>query len=284
MSDFLLRMATGSAARSAAAQAQLPLEQIIHQAQLAAPAPELNLSAECFDVIAEVKKRSPSAGVLSKTPVDVVARASAYARHGAAAVSVLTEPEQFHGSLQDMRAAADALNPLGVPVMRKDFLVDAYQVYEARAAGAGGVLLILGMLDDDTLLSMLAAAHKVGMFVLLEAFDRAELARAAALPPTAPNVLLGLNTRDLRTLAVDTARLADCAPQFPARYPRVAESGLSDASDASRVVGLGYQLALVGSALMREHTPGELLREMIRAGRDAAMAERSASPGRAPAG
>ncbi len=279
MSDFLARMAASSAARSRAAQVQVPLEQMIHQAQLAPPAPELSLSAEGFDVIAEVKKRSPSAGVLSESPVDVVARASAYAQHGAAAVSVLTEPEQFHGDLQDMRDAAAALAPLSVPVMRKDFLVDAYQVYEARAGGAGGVLLILGMLDDDTLLSMLAAAQRVGMFVLLEAFDQAELARAAALPPTAPDVLLGLNTRDLRTLAVDTERLADCAPQFPTRYPRVAESGLNDQADATRVVALGYQLALVGSALMRELAPGELLAQMIRAGRDAAMAGRSAVRG-----
>ena len=194
------------------------------------PAPPLRLSAAGFDVIAELKLRSPAAGVLRDSAHDWLGRISAYARGGAAAVSVLTEPSRFDGSLQHLREAAAALAPLGVPAMRKDFIVDPYQVLEARAAGAGGVLIILRMLPRARLAELLEVAADHGLFVLLEAFDAADLELAGELldarpageaPPShAPPsrglppqdaYLVGVNCRDLQSLEVVPERFAQLA-------------------------------------------------------------------------
>ena len=156
--------------------------------------------------------------------------------------------------------------------MRKDFLVSPLQVAEARLAGAGGVLLIVRMLSGDTLREMRDLALDMGMFVLLEAFDSEDLARASALlgPSPRPDQLVGINTRDLRTLDVDPGRLGRLAEGCPSCVPSVAESGLSSPEDAARAATLGYGLALVGSALMRSPSPGLLVRQMRDAGRRAA--------------
>src|SRR5690606_28046720 len=156
--------------------------------------------------------------------------------------------------------------------MRKDFLVSPRQVLEARAAGAGGVLLIVAMLDDAALGEMLAAAREQGLFVLLEAFDEPDLERAAALlaggtTPGDALVLVGVNSRDLRTLAVDPERLARLAPRLPAGIAAVAESGLHTPADAATAAALGYRLALVGTALMRAADPARLAADMLAAGR-----------------
>lgn len=264
--NFLSHMAADSAARAPAPGAEAAL---LTACRATPPAPPLRLSG--FDLVAEIKRHSPAEGAL-QADTDVGARAAAYAGAGAAAVSVLTEPTRFGGSLGDLAAAASALAPLGVPAMRKDFLVDPRQVLEARAAGAGGVLLIVAMLDDAALGEMLAAAREQGLFVLLEAFDEPDLERAAALlaggatPGDAP-VLVGVNTRDLRTLAVDPERLARLAPHLPAGIAAVAESGLHTPADAAAAAALGYRLALVGTALMRAADPERLAADMLAAGR-----------------
>lgn len=272
MSDFLTRMANSSAARARAARA-VESETALLARALASPAPvALTLAARGFDLIAEVKRRAPSAGVLAREgdagPAGAAARARTYERSGAAIVSVLTEPDSFAGSLADLAAVATAVH---VPVLRKDFLVDPYQVLEARAAGASGVLLIVRMLDDGRLADLLDAAARCELFVLLEAFDSDDLARAStafeSARTTRLSLLIGLNTRDLATLATDPDRLQRLRDRFPAGSTTVAESGLCTGSDAQEAARMGYRLALVGSALMRAADPAALVAELLAAGR-----------------
>ena len=225
-----------------------------------------------FDVIAELKLRSPAAGVLGDENGDWLGRIAAYARGGAAAVSVLTEPSRFDGSIEHLREAAIALAPLGVPAMRKDFLVASYQVLEARAAGAGGVLVILRMLPRARIEELLDVAAEQGLFVLLEAFDAADLESARDFAarrrmPRAAGILVGINSRDLQTLKVRPERFAALAPKLPAGLPAVAESGVATAADARQMQQLGYGAALIGTALMAEADPSRLLREIFAATR-----------------
>ena len=227
------------------------LDALERRARQTPPAPPLRLSAAGFDVIAELKLRSPAAGVLRDSAHDWLGRISAYARGGAAAVSVLTEPSRFDGSLQHLREAAAALAPLGVPAMRKDFIVDPYQVLEARAAGAGGVLIILRMLPRARLAELLEVAADHGLFVLLEAFDAADLelagelldARRAAesrlsrdapprgLPPqeAISSASIAAICRLWRSCRSDSR---NWRPRLPGRWPAVAESGVDSAADA----------------------------------------------------
>ena len=270
MSGFLDEMARSSAARVAQALQDEPADALARRARAAPPSAPLRLSALGFDVIAELKLRSPAAGLLRDASQDWLGRVAAYARGGAAAVSVLTEPTRFDGSLEHLRQAAAALAPLGVPAMRKDFLVDPYQVLEARAAGAGGVLVILRMLPRGRIMELLDTAAEHGMFVLLEAFDAVDLGTArdlAAARARAEPILIGVNCRDLQTLAVAQERFAELAPLLPAGWPAVAESGVASAADARGTLGLGYRLALVGTALMARDDPQQLLREIFAATR-----------------
>jgi indole-3-glycerol phosphate synthase len=270
MSDFLADMARSSAARVAEAVRREPLADLRRRAQAAPAAPPLSLSPRGFDLVAEIKLRSPAAGALQDPAHDRLGRIQAYAQAGAAAVSVLTEPSRFDGSLEHLREAAAALAPLGVPAMRKDFLVDPYQVLEARAAGAGGVLLILRMLPRERLAEMLETASEQGLFVLLEAFDERDLEVAGVLLAQArrgEGVMVGVNCRDLTSLAVVPERFRELAARLPAGVPAVAESGVATPADARRVRGLGYRLALVGTALMAREDAGSLVAEMLAAGR-----------------
>lgn len=279
MSGLLTQMCQSSLARLETARAQESEQQLWARASDAPPAPKLKLSVEGFDVIAECKLASPSAGDLSQHTSDVTERVKAYAYGGACAVSVLTEPTRFGGSLDHLRLAAAALEPLKVPVMRKDFLVDPYQVMEARAAGAGGVLVIIRMLERSHITELLDCAAMLKMFVLLEAFDAQDLAVAneilAQRKRHDEQVLVGLNCRDLETLTVDLSRLEDLADQLPSGYPTVAESGVSSLDDVRRVVEVGYRVALVGTTLMNSTQPKELLGEMLATGRERAMALRT---------
>lgn len=256
MTDFLRDMARSSAERAAAAAA-IPAHEL--------DGPLVPLTLNGFNVIAEIKQRSPAEGALAAPDSDRIAQAQRYAAGGAAAISVLTEPSRFDGSLAHLREVVMACPT--VPVMRKDFLVDPVQILEARRDGASGVLLIIAMLDDDVLCSMLDCAFEHGLFVLLEAFDDADLLRCSKLRRTdvdraaSGQLLYGLNTRNLRSLKVDPDRLERLATSMPPGY-RVAESGLADAADAQRVAGWGYQLALVGTALMRSNDPAQLIRDM----------------------
>ena len=254
MSDFLQGMAKSSAERAAAAP-------VFTDADFDKPVVPLSLGT--FDVIAEIKERSPAEGDLAAGNDDRVARARAYADGGAAAISVLTEPSRFDGELAHLEEVAAAVP--GTPVMRKDFLVETVQILEARAAGASGVLLITTMLDDARLRAMLDCAFEHGMFVLLESFDEEDLKRSAKLLDSDSQLLIGVNTRNLRTLEVDTERLQNLAPHLP-DATCVAESGLKVADDAARVMGWGYSMALVGTALMRSDDPTTLIRDMRNAG------------------
>lgn len=262
MSDFLKAMAESSAARAAEAPS-------FTDADFDKPVVPLNLGA--FDVIAEIKNRSPAEGQLrcqspyfqSKGVSHLISRAEAYAAGGAAAISVLTEPSRFDGELSHLEDIVGAVPD--TPVMRKDFLVDPVQVLEARAAGASGVLLITTMLDDQTLRTMLDCAFEHGMFVLLESFDEEDLQRSARYLDLDGQLLIGVNTRNLRTLEVDGDRLQQFSPLLPAATC-VAESGLREAGDAARVAGWGYTMALVGTALMRSEDPAALIAAMREAG------------------
>jgi indole-3-glycerol phosphate synthase len=243
------------------------------------PPPKLKLCPESFDIIAECKLHSPSAGDLSANTTGVEARVQAYAHGGACAVSVLTEPSRFGGSLDHLSQAAAILAPLHVPAMRKDFLVDPYQVMEARAAGAGGVLVIVRMLDRSRITELLDCAAMLKMFVLLEAFDAMDLQAAhevlALRKAHDERILVGLNCRDLEKLTVELGRLAELIDQMPAGYAHVAESGVTSLDDVRTVVDIGYQVALVGTALMHSQNPRKLLGEMLAAGRERTMAMRS---------
>jgi indole-3-glycerol phosphate synthase len=278
--DFLAKMQRSSRERLAAARertSQAALERSIADLP---PAPRLGLSAEGFDLIAEIKRRSPAVGALTAgvSTEQIGERACVYAAGGAAAVSVLTEPSRFDGELSHLSAAVRALAKpavpgASVPVMRKDFLVDPYQVYEARAAGAGGVLLILRMLPASTQRAMLEACAALGMFALLEAFDEADLVLAAERvveQGAKATLLVGVNSRDLSSLAVVPERLERLAEQLPRGVPAVAESGVAGAHDAARLARAGYRLALVGTALMRSVAPHALIGELLVAGRAAA--------------
>jgi indole-3-glycerol phosphate synthase len=279
MSGLLTEMAQASLARVEQARAREPQSALWSRVCDAPPAPRLKLSAEGFDVIAECKLQSPSAGDLSACTTDVETRVKAYAHGGACAVSVLTEPTRFAGTLEHLAQAAVALTPLKVPVMRKDFLVDPYQVLEGRAAGAGGVLVIVRMLDRGRITELLDCAAMLRMFVLMEAFDATDVALMrevlTARKGHDEQILVGVNCRDLEKLTVDLPRLEELAGQLPAGFSHVAESGVSSLADVRRVVELDYHVALVGTTLMQSKDPRQLLGEMISAGRERAMQVRT---------
>jgi indole-3-glycerol phosphate synthase len=278
VSGFLDDMARSSEQRVTQARARESFAELERRARAAPGCAPLRLSHAGFDVIAELKLRSPAAGVLGEQSDDWLKRVAEYARGGAAAVSVLTEPSRFDGSLMHLEQASMALAPLGVPAMRKDFLVDPYQVLEARAAGAGGVLVIVRMLSRPQMTQLLDAAAEHGMFVLLEAFDENDLSAARELlalrrvartdtgtrrDAGAPAILVGINCRNLQTLEVVPERFAALAPQLPDGWPAVAESGVASAADAVRMMHLGYRVALIGTALMSRDDPAQLLREIL---------------------
>lgn len=265
MSDFLHEMTEASLLRARTARRGAGATDLRHRLASARPPLPLALSDQGFDVIAEAKLASPSEGQLAEGGTErVVELARTYEQHGAASVSVLTEESRFAGSLEHLEAAAASLH---IPVMRKDFLVEPVQVEEARAAGASGVLLIARLLPDDRLVEMTDLALELGMFALVEVFDRSDLETAARVFDR--QVLVGVNCRDLSTLDVDARRFDSLAPHLPRDLPAVAESGIESPGDAGSVAGLGYRLALVGTALVRHGDPGPALEEMIGAGRSA---------------
>jgi len=266
MSDFLQQMAETSARRAAAART-------FRAADFDRPVHPLKLAS--FDLIAEIKNRSPAEGQLATAEGDRRQRARTYVDGGAAAISVLTEPERFDGDLSHLAEVVEVAGT--VPVMRKDFLVDPVQIEEARAAGASGVLLIAAMLDDRALAGMLDCAFEHELFVLLESFDETDLERSAGLLEHAKyreqakrqKLLVGVNTRDLRTLAVDPTRLERFGPLLPAGVTCVAESGQHTAADTANAARWGYRMALVGTALMRAEDPAALIAAMLDGGRGA---------------
>ena len=277
--DFLAQMAQSSRVRCERARQLRSEVQLRECVSRLPPPPPLRLSREGFDLITEMKLRSPAVGQLrAAASEDIGARVLAYAAGGAAAVSVLTEPSRFDGSMRHLEQAALALALPKVPAMRKDFLVEPYQVLEARAAGAGGVLVILRMLPPAVLEALVDEALAQGMFVLLETFDEAEIEFAREIIAArrghreSPRdqgeaLLVGVNCRDLVTLQVVPGRLEALASRLPADVPRVAESGVATAADAARMARAGYDLALVGSALMAGDEPQALAAAMLEAAR-----------------
>ncbi len=205
-------------------------------------------------VIAECKRRSPSKGVLRRE-YDPAAIAGGYARAGAAAVSVLTEPSFFDGALAHLEAVRAGVT---VPVLRKDFIVTPYQIAEARSAGADAVLLIVAALDDRTLRDLLAVSRAEGVDALVEVHDATEVARAAH----AGAAIIGVNSRNLHTLDVDTSVFERLARAMPAGAVRVAESGIRDAAAVARLGQAGYDACLIGERFMSDADPGRALAEM----------------------
>lgn len=205
-------------------------------------------------VIAEVKRRSPSKGDLAEIP-DPAALAATYARGGAAAISVLTEERRFGGSLDDLRVVRAAVD---VPVLRKDFVVEPYQLLETRAAGADLVLLIVAALSDDALRDLHDRARELGLTPLVEVHDEPEVERALAVDPA----VVGVNARNLKTLEVDAATFGKVAPLLPTGVVRVAESGIAGPDDVRRVVAEGADAVLVGEALVKDGDPEAAVRAM----------------------
>ena len=213
-----------------------------------------------FHVIAELKRASPSHGVLSP---DYRPRAIAkgYEAAEAAALSVLTEEDHFLGSLHDLAEVRAAVR---LPVLRKDFILEPYQVYESAAAGADALLLIVAALEEGELGQLLELTHKIGMAALVEIHDQAELDRAVK----AGAKIVGVNNRDLRTLEVDVETSFRLRPSIPPGVAAVSESGIRTPQDLKRLADAGYDAALIGERFMTAPDPGEALAALLGAGRE----------------
>jgi indole-3-glycerol phosphate synthase len=243
---------------------EFPIERVLSQA----PTPGARRAfggalrqQERVNVIAEFKRRSPSRGVI-REDLPPVAVAQAYEVAGAAALSVLTDHQFFGGSLQDLQEARAATL---LPTLRKDFVVDAYQVREAWIAGADAVLLIAAVLDDAELRALHKLAVEHGLDPLVEVHDGRELARALAAGAT----LIGVNSRDLRTMEVRLETALELAPLVPDEVVAVAESGIRSGRDLRRLRDAGYDAFLVGEQLMQAKDPGRALEELLREAREA---------------
>jgi indole-3-glycerol phosphate synthase len=208
-------------------------------------------------LIAEVKKASPSRGVL-RADFDPVWLAQRYAEGGAAAISVLTDEKHFQGSLEHLAAVRAAL-PEGPPLLRKDFIFDAYQLYEARANGADAALLIVAVLEDALLRDLLAIASALGLDALVEVHDEREMARAA----TANASLIGINNRDLRSFTVDLETTERLRPLAPPEATIVAESGIFTRADMQRLEKCGVHAVLIGEGVVKVPDPADKVRELL---------------------
>ena len=240
--------------------AQVPLDEIDRRAAAADPRPGFFKAAlsrpDCLNVIAECKRRSPSRGLL-KADYDPAAIAAGYERGGAAAISVLTEPAFFDGHLDHLAAVRQATTR---PILRKDFIVDLYQVLEARARGADAILLIVAALTPAALTHLHQRAVEAGLDVLVEVHDLAELPIAL----DAGASIVGVNNRNLRTLAVDTGVSRHAVELIPEGVVAVAESGLKTAIDLRNLKSAGYDAFLIGERFMTTDDPGAALGNLLR--------------------
>ena len=249
----------------ALARQRVPLEAL--KARTAAQTPALDfasaLRGEGVSLIAEVKKASPSKGVMC-ADFDPVALALTYAAHGAAGISVLTDARYFCGHLQILTSIREALQNAGhrVPLLRKDFIIDPYQVYESRAAGADALLLIAAALADEALAELLTLTHNLGMTALVEVHDEQEVARVLPLRPR----VVGINNRDLRDFSVDLTRFERLRSQLPDDITAVAESGIQTAADVRQLARMGADAVLVGEALVTAPDVGTKVRELVAGG------------------
>ena len=216
------------------------------------------LRGEHIRLIAEVKKASPSKGVLCPH-LDPLRLARAYADNGAAAISVLTEERYFQGSLEHLAAIKGMLNQRKIPLLRKDFIFDPYQVYESRAYGADALLLIVAILSDEQLAELLSLSHSLGMQCLVEIHDEAELERAILCGAK----IIGINNRDLMTFAVDLTTTRRLRPFVPADKIVVSESGIRNRADVLMLRGWGVDAILVGEALVTASDIAAKMREFL---------------------
>lgn len=259
MNDFLARMELSSRTRLAAAIGVSPLESMRRRAEMV---PTVGLPAG-FLVFAEIKPVSPAEGSLAGTGFFDLVRA--YESGGAAAISVLTEPTEFGGSLQLLEEVAGSTS---LPVMRKDFIVDAFQVWEARAHGASGVLAIARMLEAEMLFEISRVAREADMFLLVEAFDRSDIEKVSELDLSGGHLLLGVNSRDLDTLQVRPDAHEELAEMLPEGCVAIAESGIGSPEQVRSLTALGYDGVLVGTSLMRSDDPGADVAALVAAGGD----------------
>ncbi len=262
-SDTLARICASTREEVSQRAAGLPLGEI--RARLAdlpatsrgfAEALRLRLDAGGVGLIAELKRASPSAGLI-RADFDPAAIACAYQAAGAACLSVLTEAASFRGSVGDLVAARAASQ---LPVLRKDFILDAWQVYESRLIGADCILLIMAALDDAEARDLAALAASLRLEVLVEVHDEAELDRALALPQAE---MIGINNRNLRSLRTDLATTIALAPLVPADRIVVAESGISDRHDVRRLLAAGAGCFLVGESLLRQTDCGAAVAALL---------------------
>jgi indole-3-glycerol phosphate synthase len=255
---FLAEILARKAAEVAARRRAEPDRELEARAREAAPArafaAALSAPGEPVRIVAEVKRASPSVGKIA-AGLDAVAQARRYAAAGAAAISVLTDGPGFGGSLADLVAVRAAVD---VPVLRKDFVIDRYQLLEARAAGADAALLIVAALAPERLAALLEDCATLGLAALVEVHDEPELITALA----AGARLVGVNNRNLKTFVVDLAVSERLLPRLPPGVKGVAESGVRTPEDARRLRRAGAANLLVGEALVRAPDPGRLLREL----------------------
>jgi indole-3-glycerol phosphate synthase len=261
MSDILDKIVAVKRQEVAAALKQKPLAMVRADAESRVltrdfeGAMRAKIAAGQAAVIAEIKKASPSKGVLRADfiPADI---AQSYAEFGAACLSVLTDKQFFQGSVDYLKQARASCN---LPVLRKDFMIDVYQVYEARAMGADAILLIAACLDDGQMAEMEAVARSLDMAVLVEVHDRAELERALQLKTR----LVGINNRNLKTFEVSLQTTLDMLPDVPADRLLVTESGIQTPEDVRRMRDAKVNAFLVGEAFMRASDPGEALAKLF---------------------
>jgi indole-3-glycerol phosphate synthase len=261
LTTYLDDLLAGAYRRVAEARAQEPLPQLRERARAVPAPPSLYdaLAGPGVSVIAEVKRASPSKGPLAPG-LDATAQARAYLDGGAAAISVLTEPDRFLGSLDDLAAVAS----LGRPALRKDFLVDPYQVWEARLVGASAVLLIVAAIDEARLQALHDEAHAAGLSVLVEVHDDAEVEVARRVGAR----IVGVNARDLRTFELDRDAFARLRPRLPEGCLAVAESGVRDPDDVRRAGQDGADAVLVGESVVVAEDPHAAVAHLVAAGQD----------------
>lgn len=264
---ILDRIAAYKREEIAVAKARVPLDDLKSKIRDLAPPRGFRKTLEAkktqghYGLIAEIKKASPSKGII-RDDFDIAGLADAYREGGAACLSVLTDKPSFHGDLSYLSLARSVS---GLPALRKDFMLDPYQVAEARVYNADCILVIMAMVNDREARALIEAACEYGMDVLVEVHDEAELDRALALGAT----MIGINNRDLRTFHTDLAVTLRLAPRIPGNVLTVAESGISTPDDLSRLAGAGVTTFLVGESLMREADIAAATRRLLSANMDA---------------
>ncbi len=264
-------MVANTRAQVAERKRHIPLAQMRARAEAARPTRDFAhaLQRDHVALIAEVKRASPSRGML-RADLDPARLATLYAASGASAISVLTDATFFNGSLTDLKAARASVE---LPVLRKDFTLDEYQIYEARAHGADAILLIVRILDDAQLRDCLTLAQSLGLGALVEVHDEAELDRALA----ADALIIGINNRNLADFTVSLETTERLAPRIPPAKIVVAESGLSTRTDVERVARAGVSAVLVGEALVRSGDVAAKVQELTSVKREASNVRRQTS-------